>query len=510
MGGNYEKNMYNQLCELMEKVNSLESAHKEDRKEIHRLNCQVESLTKENQQLRATVKAQNKELSDLHLTCEKLQKENKILRKDNERMKRILSNNSSNSSKPPSSDGPEKLKAPNTYNSRTKSKSSVGAQKGHQGKTISGKDVKELILNKKVKHEVVKDIGDINQPYVSRYQLDLDVVVVVKEIRIHADKNGKYIIPEEYRAEVAYGSCVKSMVSTLYSECVVSTDHITDFINSISGQVLSISTGTVYNICKYFSKLCEKQLSSIKDRLLNSDVICTDATYVSMDGKQTYIRNFSTPTAVLYAYQESKKIETLKELPILPDYIGILIHDHETALYHFGTGHGECNVHLLRYLKKNTQESNNKWSRCLSGLLSCLNRFRNKCISLGKEAFSCEQILRYSKRYKEIIEYGWFQNKTTKNRIAKKEEATLLRRLDKYIENHLLFLSDFRVYFDDNMSERDLRKCKNRQKMSGGFRTEAGIKMYCNILSVVETIKRRNKGIFNGIKDMFEGRPVFI
>jgi hypothetical protein len=58
MGGNYEKNMYNQLCELMEKVNSLESAHKEDRKEIHRLNCRVDSLTKENQQLRATVKVQ--------------------------------------------------------------------------------------------------------------------------------------------------------------------------------------------------------------------------------------------------------------------------------------------------------------------------------------------------------------------------------------------------------------------------------------------------------------------
>ena len=104
MGGNYEKNMYNQLCELMEKVNSLESAHKEDRKEIHRLNCRVDSLTKENQQLRATVTAQKQELEQLHLTCETLQKENKILREDNERMKRILGNDSSNSSKPPSSD----------------------------------------------------------------------------------------------------------------------------------------------------------------------------------------------------------------------------------------------------------------------------------------------------------------------------------------------------------------------------------------------------------------------
>ena len=161
----------------------------------------------------------------------------------------------------------------------------------------------------------------------------------------------------------------------------MSTDHITDFINSISGNVLSISGGTVYNICKYFSKLCEKQLSSIKDKLLNADVVCIDTTYMSMDGKQTCIRNFSTPYAVLYTYQESKKTETLKKLPILPDYTGILIHDHETALYHFGRGHGECNVHLLRYMKKNTQESKNKWSGCLSGLLSCLNRFRNKCIS---------------------------------------------------------------------------------------------------------------------------------
>ena len=117
--------------------------------------------------------------------------------------------------------------------------------------------------------------------------------VIVKEIRIHADKNGKYIIPEEYTTEVSYGSCIKSMVSTLYSECVVSTDHITDFINSISGNVLSISGGTIDNICKYFSKLCEKSLNSIKDKLLNADVVCTYATYMSMDGKQTYIRNFS-------------------------------------------------------------------------------------------------------------------------------------------------------------------------------------------------------------------------
>lgn len=46
---------------------------------------------------------------------------------------------------------------------------------------------------------------------------------------------------------------------------------------------------------------------------------------------------------------------------------------------------------------------------------------------------------------------GREENKTTSNRIAKKEEKTLLNHLEKYKENYLLFLRDFRVYFDDNI-----------------------------------------------------------
>ena len=53
-------------------------------------------------------------------------------------------------------------------------------------------------------------------------------------------------------------------------------------------------------------------------------------------------------------------------------------------------------------------------------------------------------------------------------KYAKQEEA-LLNRLEKYRENHLLFIKRSEVPFDNNISERDLRKVKNRQKMAGGF-----------------------------------------
>ena len=55
-------------------------------------------------------------------------------------------------------------------------------------------------------------------------------------------------------------------------------------------------------------------------------------------------------------------------------------------------------------------------------------------------------------------------------------------------------------------SERNLRKAKSRQKMLGGFWKESGHKMYCNILSIVEMLKRRNMKVVENIKKLFMGK----
>ena len=80
--------------------------------------------------------------------------------------------------------------------------------------------------------------------------------------------------------------------------------------------------------------------------------------------------------------------------------------------------------------------------------------------------------------------------------------------LKKYKENHLLFLKDFDIHYSNNMSEKDLRICKNRQKMAGGFRTEAGREMYCDIISCIETIKRRGLNIYQSIIGLMADTPV--
>ena len=79
--------------------------------------------------------------------------------------------------------------------------------------------------------------------------------------------------------------------------------------------------------------------------------------------------------------------------------------------------------------------------------------------------------------------------------------------MEKYSHNYLLFLHDFSVPFDDNISERDLRKAKNRQKMAGGFRKASGSEMYCSIMTVIETLKKRKMEIIKNLKKLFTGTP---
>ena len=90
----------------MAKVDSLESEQRQNHKEIKSLTSEVTSLRRENASLREEVSSLKKENTTLTEKCGKLESENTLLRNDNERMKRTLNNDSSNSSTPP-----QKMKA---------------------------------------------------------------------------------------------------------------------------------------------------------------------------------------------------------------------------------------------------------------------------------------------------------------------------------------------------------------------------------------------------------------
>lgn len=507
MGGNYGKGLYDQLMDVMEKLDVLEADLKKARHEIRRLTAETESLRSENRHLNEELGRVKEENTLLEKKCARLEQENDLLRDDNERMKRILGNDSSNSSVPPSAEPP--WKAPNTYNGRKAGRKRQGAQPGHKGSGLSKSDVCEKIRNGDFHHKV-EDIGSVGNTYVTRYRIDLETRVVATEYRIHAGTDGKYEIPEDLLGDVTYGDRLKAVCAYLYAEGVVSIDRICDFINSLSDGALSLSAGSVYNFCAGFAGKCAGFRTELVNRLLNAHEICTDATPVTNNGKMNYIRNFSTEDTVLYCGMAKKDLQTLEALPVLGDFAGILCHDHETSMYHFGIGHAECNVHLARYLRKNTEETGNRWSHEMESFLNGMNAMRNRLKAGGAAGLPEGKAESYSQRFDAIIADGREQQKTTRGKVARQEENALLNRLEKYKENHLLFLYDFQVHYSDNMSEKDLRICKNREKMAGGFRTDKGIQIYCNIMSFIETVKRKKGNVLQSISSLMNGTLVRI
>lgn len=184
MGGNYERGMYNQLMEVMARLDMVEKEHK---KEVFRLKDEISDLKKENQRLLD----------------------------ENAHLKNIINHNSSNTSRPPSTDQ-KGGKAVNTYHGRQKTSRKAGGQNGHKGTTLTKAEVEEKIRSGRCRHEI-KTIGNPKASvYVTKYIVDLNVETVITEVRIYADKDGNIPIPPECRSDVVYGANVKALaVGTL-------------------------------------------------------------------------------------------------------------------------------------------------------------------------------------------------------------------------------------------------------------------------------------------------------
>lgn len=483
----YNNQLFKQLEEVLKKCDSLSADIKRERKEFKR---EKEIL--------------NERINNLENKVSKLEKEKEKLQNDNDRLKKIINNDSNNSSKPPSSD----IKK-NIPNNREKSNKKAGGQKGHKAHFLSKKSVEEKIDNKEIEHILVTPI-EPSKEYISKYILDLDIKVIAKEYRFYKNKNGKYNIPKEFKTDVQYGSNIKTMCTVLNTEGIVALDRLANFVGFISGGVINLSKGTIVNFTKEFNRKSQYLINEIKTDILNSVLLYTDATTSRCENKNMCVRTHSTErsTLLIPTYKKSKKC--IEDTGILNNYTGNLVHDHETVMYNYGNKHIECNVHISRYLRGNYENTQNKWSLKMRSFLCSINEYRKSLKEKGVEKLEEEKLQKYSQRYDEIIEEGYLENKKTKGKYLKQEEKSLLNRLKKYKENHLMFLYDFSVPFDNNLSERDLRHIKSKQKISGHFNSFEGLEIYSNIKSIIGTLKKRGKEFYNLINDVFENIPVSI
>ena len=300
------------------------------------------------------------------------------------------------------------------------------------------------------------------------------------------------------------------MCAVLNTEGIVALDRLADFVSCISHEKINISKASIVNFMKDLDNKSRYIIKNIEEKILNSELLHTDATTARCENKNICVRTHSTQTHTLLIPTYGKGKKHIEETNILNRYTGNLVHDHETVMYNYGNKHIECNVHVSRYLKGCYENTQNKWALNMRSFLCGLNEYRKKLKTKGILNLEKEQLERYSRRYDELLKQGYLENKKVKSKYLRKDEQRLLNRLKKYKENHLMFLYDFNMPFDNNLSERDLRHVKIKQKVSGHFNSMEGIKIYLNIKSIIGTLKKQGRNFYKEIYNIYEKIPVEI
>lgn len=453
-------------------------------------------------------------IEDLLTLIGQLQERIAVLEAENKRLTDQLHLDSHNSSLPPSTDKGRKR---NTLQSlRQKSGRKPGGQKGHRGQTLKPVETPHAI----VPHGVSvctgcgHDLSDVPVTDVQKRQVfelpPLQLEVIEHQVEIKQCPNCARVNRGEFplgvTQPVQYGPRVKGLLVYLNQEQLIPYDRTTTLFYDLFGQPLS--QGTLLRANQdCFSQLAETE-AHITQAIQQSDVVHFDETGLYSNGERIWLHSASTATATHYFAHSKRGQPAMQAAQILPNFHGTAVHDHFQAYQGFDTcAHAFCNGHHLRELNRASEQDDAQWANEMKDLLLSIKKTVDAAKAEGHTQLPSKQMDEFNARYRGIVNRALEPYLTQppsnappqRGRKPQSKTKNLLDRLDKYQTETLRFMTDFRVPFDNNQAERDIRMVKVKQKISGTFRSREGTQSFCRIRGFISTLKKQGQNILEAL-----------
>lgn len=418
------------------------------------------------------------------------------------RLRAQLARDSTNSSKPPSSDGLRRK--PVNRSLREASGKKPGGQRGHRGSTA---DFSERPVDQRRHHRpgtcarCAEGLGAREHEVHSRH-LVLDVppvAAVVTEHLVYACRCAScgYRTVADRPAGVAkaprsYGPRVAALATYLSDRHFVAAARVTEALAAMFG--VRISTGTVDAMRRRAATRAAGAVSAIYDHVARAHVVGGDETAVRIEGANAYVWGFQTRWAGLLRVGPSRRADVLAEA--FPDGLprATYVTDRYAGQLKIVTGGKQfCVAHLMRTCKGLAAGSTDDyWPLALLEALSRIARAG----ALGSVA-SAEQ----HDGLRAELDYLLDEANAAQHGELSADAQSLRRSLRPAREHVLTCLLEADVPPDNNASERLLRNLKVKGKVSGGFRSEAGARVYCRVRSVIETAIRLGVDVLEAISN---------
>jgi transposase len=267
------------------------------------------------------------------------------------------------------------------------------------------------------------------------------------------------------------------------------------------------------DLCEYIAPSSE----AVHKMLRDAAVVHLDESGLRVMGKLHWLHVASTERLTYYEVHAKRGHEAMDDAGIVGAFTGIAVHDHWKPYFHYDDcDHALCNAHHLRELHFIATQYQQSWATDMAALLLEI-KATVEAMPAPAMSLSPAHLAACTRRYDEVVQAGFAANPppppapdgTPKKRGRSKQPppVNLLMRLRDFKASVLMFMSDFRVPFDNNQGERDIRMVKVKQKVSGGFRTLEGAKSFGLIRGYISTARKNAKNVFQAIREAFDGHP---
>jgi transposase len=412
-------------------------------------------------------------------------------------LERRLGEDSSTSSRPPSSDSP--YRKPTRRSSRSSSGRRPGKQPGDPGSTMPlvddpdeiitcdpgccggcGADVSTAPVVGMQRRQVV-ELPAPPAPRVTEYQ-------ILTRACPACGTRSSGVAPGCVPARVQYGPRVCARAAELVCAHYLPVARAARLMRSMLG--VGVSTGFVATVRHRAAQLLESTfLPRVRELLRGVGVLHVDETPGRAAGGLEYVHVAATPFLTAM-HTGGRSADDIDAGAILPGYAGTIVRDGYAGYTHLiDAHHAWCGAHLLRDLRAiHTADPEAQiWAAAMATTLTDANTAAATARAAGQTTLDPQELSTIRNHYRGALALGITTNSARAGPLAS-DALTLALRFRTHEDMILRFVVDLAVPFTNNQAERDVRPVKVQQRTSGGaWRTLQGLADFALVQSYLST-----------------------